>query len=236
MDMNAALNALASSSPLLPSPNATKIALHGTWAMVLGCGSLMLARRLPRAYQLGVAFGVMVWTLFPGVTSPAYWLGLAFQTPSLTTAGLCAACLYTAPQKCCMSSSPIGGQDERLLRIWMLTAIALGWILLLDTLAWLPVSVYAWGFSSAALACVTVLAALLWATLAETRGKSLANWLCPTLILFVLTLFVLTSLPTGNVWDALLDPWLWLVVQLYSLKRLFRRRTAGALNQPLAPE
>lgn len=236
MDMNAALNALATSSPLLPSPAATKIALYGGWAMVLGCGSLFLANRLPRAYKLCMACGVMVWTLVPGVTSPAYWLGLAFQTPSLTTAGLCASCLYAALQPSQMSGRLIGGHEERLLTILLIVGAALGWVLLLDALAWLPVSVYAWGFSSAALACVTVMATLLWATFAETAGKPLANWLCPVLILFVLTLFVVARLPTGNVWDALLDPWLWVAMQLYLLKRLFWRNTAGTLNQPLAPE
>ena len=82
MDMNSVLQTLASNSPLLPSPTATKIALYGAWAMVLGCGTLLLAKRLPRTYQLGLAWGVMAWTIVPGVTSPAYWLGLAFQTPS----------------------------------------------------------------------------------------------------------------------------------------------------------
>jgi hypothetical protein len=38
-----------------------------------------------------------------------------------------------------------------------------------------------------------------------------------------LALFVLLRLPTGNVWDALLDPWLWLLLQADWLQRRVRR-------------
>jgi hypothetical protein len=236
MDMNSVLQTLASNSPLLPSPTATKIALYGAWAMVLGCGTLLLAKRLPRTYQLGLAWGVMAWTIVPGVTSPAYWLGLAFQTPSLTTIGVCMACLYAGLQPSQRSSKPIFWHQKKLLTILMTVGAALGWVLLLDTLAWLPVSVYAWGFSSAALGCVTVLAVLLWAIFAGASEDLGANWFGPALMVFALTLFVLTRLPTGNVWDAVLDPWLWAALQVALLKSLFRRKTSDPLHQPLTPE
>jgi hypothetical protein len=101
-------------------------------------------------------------------------------------------------------------------------AVVLGWVLLLDTLAWLPVSVYAWGFSSAALGAVAVLLTLLW-VLSGSGG--------PVLMLGVLALFVLTRLPTGNVWDALLDPWLWGGLQAgWLIGAVRRRRMARRLS------
>jgi hypothetical protein len=45
------------------------------------------------------------------------------------------------------------------------------------------------------------------------------HWLLPAALL----LFAATRLPTGNVWDALLDPWLWLLFQGLLLRALFKR-------------
>jgi len=39
----------------------------------------------------------------------------------------------------------------------------------------------------------------------------------------VLLLQVLLRLPTGNLWDALLDPWLWVVLQVGWLQHALRR-------------
>jgi hypothetical protein len=36
-------------------------------------------------------------------------------------------------------------------------------------------------------------------------------------------LFVLLRLPTGNVWDAVLDPWLWLGLHWVLLRGVFGR-------------
>lgn len=104
---------------------------------------------------------------------------------------------------------------------WLAAAgIVLGWVLLLDTLALLPVSVYAWGFSSAAFAFVAAFVTMAWVVGAKAPARSLAG---PAVVLCVLALFVLTRLPTGNVWDALLDPWLWLALQAYGLFSVVRR-------------
>jgi hypothetical protein len=37
----------------------------------------------------------------------------------------------------------------------------------------------------------------------------------------VLAVFVLLRLPTGNLWDALLDPWLWVALHVLALRRVF---------------
>lgn len=97
----------------------------------------------------------------------------------------------------------------------------LGWVLLGDMLALWPVSIYAWGFSTGALALVCALAFVWWCL-----GGSRVETQVLTLALFlVLILFVVTRLPSGNLWDALLDPWLWLVLQVNGLQNLLRRRS-----------
>ena len=39
------------------------------------------------------------------------------------------------------------------------------------------------------------------------------------ILLIAMGIFVITRLPSGNAWDAMLDPWLWLTVQFALLKR-----------------
>ena len=213
MDTSAFLNLLtATDNPVLPGSIAMRLALHGVWAIVLGSGAMLLAIRLRRRYRLGLSLLVVAWTLIPGSASPAYWLGLAFQTPSLTSAVICLVWLSRV-------SRPQNAEVKDQLRVPRpgtlgLVAIALGWVLLLDTFAWLPVSVYAWGFSSAAVGTVAVLTTLPWIRLGGTgKNQTPSGRLGSVLILAVLTLFVFTRLPTGNLWDALIDPWLWLGLQ-----------------------
>ena len=204
----------ASANPVLPTPAAMQAALYLGWAVVLGCGVLLALRRVAPPYRWGLALLVACWTLVPGVTSPAYWLGLAFQAPSLMSVVVCLAWLVG------------GGMQQRsghpratplLAGSWPLGAagVALGWVLLLDTLACFPVSVYAWGFNSALMAVLAGLASTLWLLAGAAAVKvRAAESVAALLILLVLALFVLTRLPTGNVWDALMDPGLWLALQL----------------------
>ena len=213
MDSSAFLNLLtASDNPVLPASIAMRWALHGVWALVLGTGSLLLTVKLKRPYRLGLSLMVMAWTLVPGSVSPAYWLGLAFQTPSLTSAAICLVWLWRAWRS-------RNGQVQDQLRVQApgrlgLVGIAFGWMLLLDTFAWLPVSVYAWGFSSAAVGTMAVLVMLLLIAFASTgTNQSRSDRLGSVLIIVVLTIFVLTRVPTGNLWDALIDPWLWAGLQ-----------------------
>lgn len=85
-----------------------------------------------------------------------------------------------------------------------LVAVVLGWLLLLDTLAQLPVALYALGFGAPALAVVALGSFL--PLLQADAAKRVSAWLPPLAVL----LYVVLRLPTGNVWDAVLDPWLWL--------------------------
>ena len=213
MDTSAFLNLLMSTdNPVLPGAEAMRLTLHGVWAIVLGSGALLLAGLFRRPYRLGLSLLVMAWTLVPGSASPAYWLGLAFQTPSLTSATIGLVWLWRVWR-------PQNGEVKDQLQVPApgtlgLAGIALGWVLLADAFAWLPFSVYAWGFSSAALGAVAVLATLLWIAFGGADSSQMAPGRLGFVMIFcVLTLFVLTRLPTGNVWDAVIDPWLWLGLQ-----------------------
>jgi hypothetical protein len=97
---------------------------------------------------------------------------------------------------------------------FVIMGAALGWVLLLDTFAVLPVQLYAWGFSPAAVALVVLATALPWAISLRGPLDPLA-WTAPLAV----ALFVLLRLPTGNVWDAVLDPWLWVVLQVILVQR-----------------
>jgi hypothetical protein len=191
-----------------------RLALLCAWAIVLGSGVMLVADKLPRPYRMGLSFLVMLWTLLPGSAAPAYWLGLAFQKPSLMSTVTCLAWAFNRARSEQSRAFLMARSQDRTIKILTMFGIVLGWVLLLDTLAWLPVSVYAWGFSSAAFGAVAVLATLLWLMMRSVGS---------VLILVVLTLFVITRLPTGNVWDALLDPWLWVALQVGWLINVARR-------------
>jgi hypothetical protein len=116
------------------------------------------------------------------------------------------------------------------LKIALFSGVALGWVLLLDTLAWWPVSVYAWGFSSAALGAVAILTVIVWTFGAGYKPRTSRSRVSAVVVLGVLGLFVLTRWPSGNLWDALLDPWLWVALQWAAIKvglTHWRERQAG---------
>ncbi len=219
MDLGTVTHLLFSTAqPVLPQPTVMRLALHGLWAIVLGRVAMQAAGKLPRLARLGLVLFVMCWTLLPGKASPAYWLGLAFQTLSLMNAAICLAWLL--PRLWPALDPDFQTPPAPLLEVRGLTTVAvvLGWVLLLDTFAVWPVSIYAWGFGSVAFGVAAVAAALVWLPSGSVAAA---------LPLAVLALFALTRLPTGNVWDALLDPWLWLALQIGWLRHLTARAGAG---------
>ena len=217
MDISTFFKTLSSAQgALLPSASSLWLALHLGWAIVLASGAHGLARRFVPRYEWALAWLVLLWTLLPGALSPAFWLGLAFQSPSTMTVILCLGWLLPRFGRKPASAVSCAVADARSVRLLLLPGIVLGWVLLLDTLAWFPVSVYASGFAAPAVVVTVVVAALFWLQ-HGTRAS--------TLPLCVLALFVLTRLPSGNLWDALLDPWLWLALQagwLFSAARQWR--------------
>lgn len=226
MDLSALLQSLVSmDNPVLPSLSVTRIALPLAWAVLLGCAALGLAGRWSRPYRWGLCAGVMGWTLLAGALSPAHWLGLAFQSPSAMIVFMGLG--WLAGQGCRTRGAAVPVRVEPVVNRVILAGVLLGWVLLLDTLAWWPVSVYAWGFSASAVGVVAGLVVLFWAVSGSAGLSSSPGQPAVLLPLCVLLFFVLTRLPTGNVWDALLDPWLWVALQGHWLFSAVRRRWAG---------
>jgi len=214
MEFDAFSRMLFSSTPLLPNGTVSWFALHLGWAIVLGSVALLVSSWLLPRYRWTLALLALVWTLLPNASSPAFWLGLAFQSPSLMSVVLCVNWLlgYAALRQDTSTRHTV--TDSWSQNVLLLLGVLLGWGLLLDTLAWFPVSIYAWGFGSMALALVLTMATLLW-LLSGSRTAAL--------LLAVLAVFVLTRAPTGNLWDALLDPLLWVALQLGYLLTVARR-------------
>jgi hypothetical protein len=100
--------------------------------------------------------------------------------------------------------------QSRFLTLFAWAGVALGYLLLLDTLALLPLQIYAWGFGPVALLAALAVVLLPW--VAGVRGALV--WAAPLSLL----LFALTRLPSGNMWDALLDPITWVGLHLVLFK------------------
>jgi hypothetical protein len=201
----------------------TWLSLHLGWAIVLGAVTLQLASRLPTRGRWTLASLMWLWTLLPGAASPAFWLGLAFQSPSLMSVVFCIVWLLPPPGRVPGVAALSATADSGSQKVLLLLGVVLGWVLLLDALAWFPVSIYAWGFGSAAVALALLAAALLWLLSGSRATVSL---------LAVLALFVLTRAPSGNLWDALLDPLLWLALQIGWLFNLVRRHSMARRSSP----
>lgn len=202
------------SAPALPPLWLMQVWLPVGWAVVLAALVLVFASRFTR--NRGVVWGlpllVALWTLLPGELSPAYWLGLAFQAPSVLMVLLCA---WWGGRV--LRGAPGVARPGKPMVVVLLAALVLGWLLLLDTLAQLPVALYALGFGASAVAVVALVTVL--PLLQAGAAQRVSTWLAPLAVL----LFVLLRLPTGNVWDAVLDPWLWLALHVYLLRRVVSR-------------
>jgi len=218
MDWTAVLDALISTqTPALPAPALMRITQPLSWAIVLTCIVMWVGRRWPRRLQFGLAGLLFVWTLIPGPVSPAFWLGLAFQMPSLTSGvvGLLIMVSILRTGSCSPGSVPA---SLRAFQWAGLGGVLLGWLLLLDTFAVLPLSLYALGFSPVVLGVAALLASLSWMVFGSQQAGRPVSFLLGA----VLLLYVLLRLPTGNVWDALIDPLLWIALQLGWLLRAAR--------------
>ena len=196
------------SAPLLPSLTLHLWGQHIAWALVLAAltGCLLPSVRAP-IRRLCMAM-VALAACLPGPAGPVYWIALAYQMPSLTSVALALWCLRADVQGRRREPMPTS--------VWAVAA-ALGMVLLLDTLALLPwAPLYAWGFGPQALTGWMLLSAVL-ATQAKWRPL---GW---TGVLIGLV-FAVTRLPTGNVWDAVIDPWLALLAIGVLVRRALRRR------------
>lgn len=202
---------LATDTPLLPTLDAMQLWRSLGWSVVLAwLGASAVGRWWPakasgwqRPWTAALLPALWVWA--PGGYSPAYWLGLVFQAPSGVTVLLCAGLLVERRVGTRPSVAPV----DRAGLVLAILAVLLGWALLLDTFALLPVQLYAWGFSPLAAGLVAVAALLPW-VLAQRPLRG-TDWRMGVVPLAVLIL-VVWRLPSGNAWDAVLDPCLWLVL------------------------
>jgi hypothetical protein len=203
-----------SSSALLPAVAAMQPWMHIGWASVLLFVFARLSRGIDSGARLVLGVLVVLWCLLPGVWGATHWLGLAFQLPSVLLVALCFRGVLDEV------NSPGAGHDQT---YWpgLLALLALGWLLLLDTAALLPFSLYAWGFTPAAAGLTTLLALLPWLV---GHGK-LAGLPSVSLLGMVIAVTALLKLPTGNVWDAWLDPWLWIALHVIAFRALRARLT-----------
>jgi hypothetical protein len=218
---------LATDAPLLPTGAMVWTGMRIAWSVVIvWIGVTLYTRWWPaeaNTAQLprwAVAALLAAWAWLPGPYASAYWLGLAFQMPSLSTVLLCSAWLFQNLAGTGKSNSyPTRAPSLRAMAMAGVGVLA-GWALLLDTLAILPVQLYAAGFSplAAGLAMVCALMALAVGNADRPPGASHA-WVVPA----ALVLFVACRLPTGNMWDAVLDPWLWVALQVYWIRQLVMR-------------
>lgn len=205
-------------SPVLPSPWVMQWWLYLGWSVVLVWGFSALGKALPQSLCRVGAGLLALWCWVPGPYSPAYWLGLAFQAPSISSVLLCCWLLRESLVFSRVAPSASVPTDRRVLVLATL-GILVGWALLLDTFAVLPVSLYVWGFSPIAPALVLLVALVPWVLGYRHRSLGPKAWVAPIAVL----LFVALRLPTGNTWAAMLDPGLWLVLHGCVFRAVFRR-------------
>ncbi len=220
------MDSLLNLTPVLPAAGALRWALPLFWCVIVVwwlVAALGLTRRLPRPFGRGVVVAAAAWALMPVDWSIAYGLGLAFQLPSLVAVVLCASVLaaLALPIKVIPVRQTQTGNGPTF--VLLVLGSVLGWLLLLDTLAVWPVHLYALGYGTGALAVFAAAGAVLW----FWAGNTLPGLVLPV----ALALYVGLRLPTGNVFDAVLDPWLWAWAQFSLLRRglpALTRRFAAA--------
>jgi hypothetical protein len=225
-------------APVLPLAGLAYWAFLSLWGIVLAWLGLAIAVRKfpmlsPRA-RVGIAAAVLASNLLPASLhvahwSPAYWLGLAFQSPSLTLVAVALIRFWAHKAPEAVRAAKTWQEHAGHTQIPSVLGVVLGWVLLLDTLACWPRSVYALGYGAGALWFVALgLAVAAW------RWQGLAMWaLCA-----VLLAFALSRLPSGNLWDALLDPLLWLGLHAKLLRGVWAtsraKSHAAATANPLS--
>lgn len=207
------MNGLNLTHAVLPLAVVLPLWVKLSWALVFSAVALRLTSRWPAAVWVGVVAWALLWLPLPGVGVLSGYLALAFQTPSLVLVAWAVWCwvdvLQSQPPQC---TTPT-------LVAWV--GVVLGWLLVLDTLNLWPAffnpQLYAFGFEAAGLWLVLALAAaaMVWAS-APPRWTLTA--------VAVLAVYAGLRLPTGNVWDALLDPFVWLAlhVQVWRAVRTHR--------------
>jgi hypothetical protein len=169
----------------------------------------------PRAAWVAAALALAAMWL-PHAASPAYWLGLVFQYPSAMLVACCAVpWLWRRAAPRADAHPPVPAAFPAVMALG-------GLVLYADSVGALHLDLYARGFDRLGAPAVA-LAAAAWAVWALRRPA------CRVPALIVLScalLFCLTRLPTGNVFDAFLDPLIWLWSVVASLRAVRWRRSS----------
>ena len=218
---------LATDAPALPGALWMQYYLPMSWIIPLSLFGALVGWKLPWRARKYFAMGFGVVAVTAGSAFPMYWLGLAFQTLSFSTVflvGLPYSVVLAQPGK--LEAWP---RAESINPWYLFVAVLPGYFLLLDTFAVLPWQIYAWGFSPIALLCLLAFSLLPGVRRGFTFSRSTPDvWVAPTALL----LFAVTRLPTGNVWDALIDPWLWLFLNGVLLRTVYRRWRGAESQAP----
>lgn len=165
-------------------------------ATVVAC-LLPAAMRRSRPVIAGLLLATAMMMALPQGASPAYWLVLAFQWPSGVLLGCCLLKLNAA--------GPVS-RTAAAMPPWLAATIALaGTVLYLDAIGVLSLGLYYWGFGPYG-APLVALAAGASSALAIILGRGRPHTF---VAIGAVALFSILRLPTGNLWDALLDPLLW---------------------------
>ncbi|QGZ41217.1 hypothetical protein IP92_00134 [Pseudoduganella flava] len=167
------------------------------WALVAAALLLALLPQPSRRTIAGIGLASLVLMALPGPASPAYWLVLAFQFPSGVALGC--ALLALADRWRGRAVAPL------LPPAFALAIVAAGTLLYLDAFGVVALGLYYAGFGGTGaplLSCAAIVAC--GAAVIYGWGRHGAAALVAGLLLYALP-----RLPTGNLWDALLDPLLW---------------------------
>jgi hypothetical protein len=194
------MNVVEMGQAVLPQAVFLPLWVKLSWAVVVSAVVLRLTSRLKASLWFAAVVGVVL--LLPHTPASGY-LALAFQTPSLVLMAWAMWCWADVLQM----RSPVVTTPTSV--AWM--GVLLGWALVADTLnywpAWFDLQLYALGFTSTGL----------WLVLAATAAVLL--WVQPPKrwvfsVAAVMAAYVLLRLPTGNAWDAVLDPFVWLALHV----------------------
>lgn len=193
------------------------------WGAVAVALLLSLPVLRDRRTRLAVAVLALAAMWLPGSASPAWWLGLAFQQPSGLLAMLCAASAIRR------LGGPAGAPVLPVLPIPLALGLVFGGLVLYaDAVGALSLGLYAWGFDPVQAPVAGIVLSVLALAAAVLGRAPWAAWA----VLLALTLQAVTRLPTGNLFDALLDPLLWLWAAWRSVAALRRRPAAAASSSP----
>lgn len=189
----------------LPDPGAQGLYLDLGWAIVIAAvllaararGADPLPVRRRRAIGATVAGASLALALLPAPWSPSFWLGMALQYPSVTTVVLSAAYVASFAR----ADGPLPA--IRLMPPWAaVTLVSVAALLYAGVFGWLPYDLYAFGYSRLSAAIIATVLVALWATFVLHGG-----WACMA-VAAASAMHMTFALPTGNAWDALLDPML----------------------------